>query len=266
MKKILPLTVLLIIFGINTAVAAPSQLPMPGVNVEVDNPSSLKILFLLTLLSLLPGILLTMTSFTRIIVTFSFLRSALGLQQTPPNQVLIGLAFFMTLFIMAPYFNEINDVAVKPYFDNKISIEQAIDKSMSPLKKFMLKETRKEDLIMFYNLSGGNGKIKNADEISNTVIIPAFITSELRAAFMIGAFIYLPFLAIDMIVAVVLSSVGMIMVPPMMISLPLKLLVFVLIDGWGLIRLDLVNGHISEILSPIQHNYYSFSYQNVTNH
>lgn len=210
-----------------------------SMNFNGNTADTVQIILLLTLISLLPSILLMMTSFTRIIIVFSFLRNALGLQQSPPNQVLIGLALFLTIFIMAPVFTQINDEAIKPYSDGTITQEEFMQKASAPLKDFMYKQTRAEDINMFLSLSGKE-RPETIDEIGMTVIIPSFITSEIRRAFIYGFLIYLPFLIIDMVVSSALMSMGMIMLPPVMISLPFKILLFVLVDGWGLLIKTLV--------------------------
>lgn len=207
-----------------------------NVNVDVNGKgvSTIAILEMLTILALLPSILIMTTCFTRIIIVLSFLRNALGLQQTPPNQVLIGISLFLTLFIMSPIVTQINTEAYQPYKADKITQEQFIQKASVPLKKFMLKNTKKDDLNLFINLA----KIKDAksnESLPITVVIPAFMTSELKRAFMIGFLIFIPFLIIDMVVSSTLMSMGMIMLPPSMISLPFKLLLFVLVDGWSLL-------------------------------
>jgi flagellar biosynthetic protein FliP len=191
-------------------------------------------LFLLTILSLAPAILVMMTSFTRLIVVFHFLRQAIGSQQMPPNQILIGLALFLTFFIMAPVWQNIRENALVPYTDKKISQGQAIEEALKPVRKFMFKQTREKDLALFIHLAKVP-KPKNVEEVSTTVLLPAFMISELKTAFQIGFLLYLPFLVIDMVVSSVLLSMGMMMLPPMMLSLPLKLLLFVLADGWYLI-------------------------------
>lgn len=208
-------------------------------NFNGNTADTVQIILLLTLISLLPSILLMMTSFTRIIIVFSFLRNALGLQQTPPNQVLIGLALFLTIFIMAPVFTQINEEALQPYSDGVITQDEFLEKASGPIKEFMYKQTRAEDVNMFLSLSG-NERPETIDDIGLSVIIPAFITSELRRAFLYGFLIFLPFLIIDMVVSSVLMSMGMIMLPPVMISLPFKVLLFVLVDGWGLLVKTLV--------------------------
>ena len=204
--------------------------------------STLQILIMLTILSLAPSILIMVTSFTRIVVVFHFLRTALGTQTTPPNQVIVGLALFITIAIMSPVFTEVNTKAIKPYTAGKIKQEQAIEKGLSPLREFMLKQTREKDLKLFMDLNKkSDDDIKDYDDIPITIVIPAFIISELRAAFIIGFLIYLPFIVIDMVVASTLMSMGMMMLPPTTISLPFKLLLFVLADGWNLVIGQLVN-------------------------
>ena len=204
--------------------------------------STLQILIMLTILSLAPSILIMVTSFTRIVVVFHFLRTALGTQTTPPNQVIVGLALFITIAIMSPVFTEVNTKAIKPYTAGKIKQEQAIEKGLSPLREFMLKQTREKDLKLFMDLNKKSADdIKDYDDIPITIVIPAFIISELRAAFIIGFLIYLPFIVIDLVVASTLMSMGMMMLPPTTISLPFKLLLFVLADGWNLVIGQLVN-------------------------
>lgn len=202
---------------------------------------SVKIVILLTIIPMIPFLLLTLTSFTRIIIVFSLFRGALATRGTPPNQVLIALALFMTFYIMRPTFEEINDTALQPYLSEKIKMNEAIDKGIMPLRKFMLKQVREKDLALFVHLSQDK-KPKNVSEVPTTTIIPAFIVSELTRAFQIGFLIYLPFLIIDVVLASILLAMGMFMVPPMMISLPLKLLLFILVDGWGLLVGSLVKG------------------------
>nr|WP_269446361.1 flagellar type III secretion system pore protein FliP [Deferribacter desulfuricans] len=191
-------------------------------------------MFLITILTLAPAILLMVTSFTRLIIVFSFLRSALGTQQSPPNQVLIGLALFLTFFIMSPVLNDMYKNAVQPYMDGKLNFTQALVEAKKPLRKFLLKNTRKKELLTFIEISKVQ-RPKTPDDIPDSVLIPAFITSELQTAFEIGFLLFLPFLVIDFVVASVLLSMGMMMLPPVMISLPFKILLFVLVDGWGLI-------------------------------
>lgn len=201
-----------------------------------------QLLILLTVLSLAPAIIILMTSFTRLAVVFSILRTALGTQQSPPTQVIIGLSLFLTLFIMNPVLSKIHDEALKPYLDGAITQQAAMDLAAVPLKGFMLAHTREKDLMLFMEMSGTSG-YATAAEVPLHVAVPAFVISELRVAFQIGFMIYLPFLIVDLIVASVLMSMGMMMLPPMMISLPLKLLLFVLTDGWYLIVESLVKGY-----------------------
>ncbi len=227
-----------------------SQNPIPKISFgmeEATNPSdfvmTMQIVFLITILSLAPSILIMMTSFTRIVIVFHFLRSALATQTVPSNQILIGLALFTTVFIMKPVITEINNTALQPYLKEEISQQEAMDNAVIPLKTFMLKQTREPDLSLFIELQN-SGKPANTDELSMFTIIPAFIISELKTAFQIGFLLYLPMLAIDMIVASVLLSLGMMMLPPIMISMPFKLLLFVLVDGWYLIIESLVKSFI----------------------
>lgn len=194
---------------------------------------SLQTLALMTALTLLPSLLLVTTSFTRIIVTLSILRQALGTQQTPPNQVLVGLALFMTLFIMAPTFKEINETAFSPYSNGSITIEDASIRGLEVMKRFMLRHTRESDLILMAELQGDKG-YASPEAVPAPVLIPAFIISELRTAFTIGFLLFLPFLVIDIVVASVLMSLGMMMLSPTLISLPFKLLLFVVVDGWSM--------------------------------
>lgn len=201
--------------------------------------TGLKILMVLTVLSLAPALLIMMTSFARIVIVLSFLRQALGTQQVPPNQMMIGLALFMTFFIMAPAFRQINDNAFRPYTEGKITQEAALDQGLKPLRKFMLRQTREKDLALFIGMAK-EAKPKTIDDVPTYVVIPAFIISELRTAFQIGFMIYIPFLVVDMVIASVLMSMGMMMLPPVMISLPFKLMLFVLVDGWYLIVGSLV--------------------------
>ena len=207
-----------------------------SININgLDNSSnSLKILFLLTLLALVPSILIMMTGFTRIVIVLTFIRNALGLQQTPPYLVLIGMALFLTLFLMSPILKQVNDDAYAPYSKGEITQEQAFEKALVPIRTFMLKNTNKSDLNLFLGIAKME-RPKSYEEIPTEIVIPAFITSELKRAFIMGFLIFLPFLIIDMVVASVLMSMGMVMLPPVMISLPFKLILFVLVDGWGLI-------------------------------
>ena len=203
--------------------------------------STLQILILLTVLSLAPSILIMVTSFTRLIIVFHFLRTALGTQTSPPNQVLVGLALFITLAIMSPVFTKVNNEAVKPYMSGKITQEEAFETGSKPLKEFMLKQTRDKDLQLFLDINETDKEtINNYQDISLTVIIPAFIISELRTAFIIGFLLYMPFIVLDMVVASTLMSMGMMMLPPTTISMPFKILLFVMVDGWNLVIGELV--------------------------
>ena len=210
---------------------------------EAEDPDSwftgLKIVAGLTVLALAPSILVMMTSFTRILIVFAFLRQALGTQQSPPTQILIGLSLFMTLFIMMPVWNTIDRTALTPYLNEDITQSEAMDKAIEPLKAFMLRQTREDDLILFIN-AGNIEKPATAEETPMHVLIPAFVISELRTAFEIGFLIYIPFVVLDLVVASVLMSMGMMMLPPVMISLPLKIILFVLVDGWHLITASLL--------------------------
>ncbi|MCB0351284.1 MAG: flagellar type III secretion system pore protein FliP [Bdellovibrionales bacterium] len=219
---------------------------LPTVNLgykSVSDPqemvNSIKILMALTVLTLAPAILIMMTGFTRIIIVLSFVRQALGTQNMPPNQLLVGLALFITLFIMSPFLSKVNDEAVQPFLNGTIKQEQAIDNALAPIRSFMFNQTRDGDLALFVNLSRMTQPKTRAD-VPTQVLIPAFIISELKTAFQIGFIIYLPFLVIDMIAASVLMAMGMMMLPPVIISLPFKIMLFVLVDGWTLIVGSLV--------------------------
>ena len=202
---------------------------------SADNVStSVKLLLLFTVLSLAPSILILMTSFTRIMIVLSFVRTSLATQQMPPNQVLIGLSLFLTFFIMAPTFQEVNDEALTPLFNEEINLEEAYDKASIPFKEFMSKQTRQKDLELFLEYSGAE-RPDSVQNIPLTSLVPAFALSEIKTAFQIGFMIFIPFLVIDMVVASVLMSMGMMMLPPVMISLPFKILLFVLVDGWYLV-------------------------------
>ena len=205
-----------------------------------DYVFSLRLLILMTILTLAPSILIMLTSFTRIVIILSFIRNAMGTQQTPPNQVIIGLALFLTFFIMAPVGSEINANAIQPYINEEITFDVALNRAMEPVREFMFKQTRNKDLALFLNIKGIEAEA--LDEIPNHVLIPAFIISELKTAFQAGFVIYIPFLVIDMVVASTLMSMGMMMLPPVVISLPFKILLFILVDGWNLIVKSLVMG------------------------
>lgn len=202
--------------------------------------TSVKLLLLLTVLSLAPSILILMTAFTRIVIVLSFVRTALATQQMPPNQVIVGLALFLTFFIMAPTFQEVNKTALTPLFNEKITLEQAYDRASVPFKDFMSAHTRQKDLALFLDYAKVK-KPKTVQDIPLTALVPAFAISELKTAFQIGFMIFIPFLVIDMVVASVLMSMGMMMLPPVMISLPFKILLFVMVDGWYLVVKSLLD-------------------------
>ena len=205
-----------------------------GADGQQEYSVSLQILLIMTALSFIPAFVILMTSFTRIIIVFSILRQALGLQQTPSNQVLTGMALFLTMFIMAPVFDRVNKDALQPYLAEQMTAQQAIDKAQGPLKDFMLAQTRQSDLDLFMRLSKRTD-IAGPDQVPLTILVPAFVTSELKTAFQIGFMIFIPFLIIDMVVASVLMAMGMMMLSPLIISLPFKIMLFVLVDGWALI-------------------------------
>src|SRR5579872_7474786 len=236
------ITCLWIIPAIAQAQTAPAgpTVPIPQFNIGVgqaknpkDVASALQILLLLTVLALAPTLLVLVTSFTRVIVVLSFVRTALGTQQVPPNQVLVGLALFLTFFIMSPVIKDVNDHALQPYLKNQISQSIALDRAAQPLRTFMFKQTRQKDLQLFYSLSN-EPRPQTQSDVPTYILIPAFVISELKTSFEIGFAIYVPFIVIDMVVASILLSMGMMMIPPVIISLPFKILVFLLVDGWNL--------------------------------
>ena len=244
--KIILILALIILMGIIDVWCEPLPIPKIGLDIETaENPQdvalSMQILFILTIISLAPSILIMLTSFTRIIIVLSFTRNALGTQQMPPNQVLIGLALFLTFFIMSPVITEINENAFTPFTNGEITQEAAIEKAEEPIRNFMFKYTREKDLALFLNLSQVKQPVAKID-IPTSALIPAFIISELKTAFEIGFFLYIPFLMIDMIVSSTLMSMGMMMLPPIMISMPFKILLFVMVDGWNLIVRSLILG------------------------
>jgi flagellar biosynthetic protein FliP len=232
-------------WGLVEAGAADMVFPSIQLGMETsDDPADMSVLlqtiFLLTVVTLAPSILILMTSFTRLVVVLAFLRQALGTQQTPSNQIIAGLALFLTVFIMMPVGKQINDTALQPYLNEEISQQAALDSAMVPIRQFMFKQTREKDLALFVKLSETT-KPASRDEISMFVLIPAFVISELKTAFIIGFVLFVPFLIIDMVVASVLLSMGMMMLPPVMISLPFKLMLFVLVDGWNLIITSMID-------------------------
>ncbi|MBT4375725.1 MAG: flagellar type III secretion system pore protein FliP, partial [Nitrospina sp.] len=230
--------VVLGLFLMTGFVSESEAIPFPNITLGVedaDNPekvsSALQILVLLTILTLAPAILIMTTSFARIIIVLSFLRQAMGTQQTPPTQILIGLALFLTMFVMGPVWSEINEGALKPYMEEELGQFEALKLAEIPIKRFMLNHTREKDLSLFINLSEDKSP-ESEEDISIQTIVPAFIISELKTAFQIGFLIYIPFLILDMVVASILLSMGMMMLPPVLISLPFKLMLFVMVDGW----------------------------------
>ena len=235
--------VLFLIVLHGTASAAPI---IPNVNIDVgtsDNPqdvsATLQIMAVLTILSLAPSILIMTTSFVRIVVVLGFLRNALSTQNVPPNQVVIALSLFLTFYIMAPYWNTANEQGIQPYLAGEITQEEALEKTVAPVREFMFSQTRESYLALFVNLSDAE-RPESQEDVSTMTLIPAFIISELKTAFQIGFMIYIPFIVIDMIVASTLMSMGMMMLPPVMISLPFKILLFVMVDGWQLLIKSLV--------------------------
>ena len=236
---LLALSAVLVLLG---AMPAFAQLQVPKLPLSTspkDIAVSLQLLALLTVLSLAPAILLLMTAFTRIVIVLSFVRQAIGTQMMPPNQVIIGLSLFLTFFVMAPTFNQINTQALQPYMANQISQTVAFQRAQVPLRNFMFRQTRQRDLALFMHMAK-LPRPRNPGDIPTYVLIPSFIISELKTAFQIGFVIYLPFLIIDMIVSSILMSMGMMMLPPVMISLPFKIILFVLVDGWNLLSRALV--------------------------
>jgi len=221
-------------------VSESEAIPLPNITLgleDADDPekvsSALQILVLLTILTLAPAILIMTTSFARIIIVLSFLRQAMGTQQTPPTQILIGLALFLTMFVMGPVWSEINEGALKPYMEEELGQFEALKLAEIPIKRFMLNHTREKDLSLFVNLSEDKNP-QSIEDVSIQTVVPAFIISELKTAFQIGFLIYIPFLILDMVVASILLSMGMMMLPPVLISLPFKLMLFVMVDGWYL--------------------------------
>lgn len=220
------------------------SLTLSGGDSEPTKVSALlEILFLLTILSIAPAIMLTVTSFTRIIIVFSFLRQAMGVQQLPPTQILASLAIFMTVVIMFPVGRQINDEALQPYLNEQIDYRVALDRAQEPLRAFMFKHTREKDLSIFYSISHMEPP-RNKEEVPTMMLAAAYVISELKTAFTIGFLIYIPFLVMDMVVSSVLLAMGMMMLPPMMVSMPFKLLLFVMVDGWNLLVGSLVNSFL----------------------
>lgn len=246
-KKLILIVLALIVLAGSAAFADEVNIEIPNLDVNITQPetaddyvNSLRILIMLTVLTLVPSIIVLMTSFTRIVVVLSLMRNALATQQIPPNQILIGLALFLTLFIMAPVYTEVIDNAVNPYLDGAISQEEAIEIGTTPIKAFMMKQTREKDLQLFEEIAGHDG----TEGVRMTSLIPAFVISELKTAFQMGFMIFIPFIVIDLVVASILMSMGMFMLPPVMISLPFKLLLFVMVDGWYLVVKSLVESFV----------------------
>ncbi len=240
-----------LLFGADLSAAA--DFPILSITPDesgVQNVSvSLQILFIMTLLTFIPAIFMMTTAFTRIIVVMAILRQAIGMQQTPSNQILIGLALFLTFFVMAPVFEKVNQQAIQPYMNEEIQPLEALQKAVVPMREFMLKQTRETDLELFSNLagyeSGSNSSIDSLDDLPLTVLVPAFVTSELKTAFQIGFLLFIPFLIIDLVVASVLMAMGMMMLSPLIISLPFKIMLFVLVDGWALVIGSLANSFVT---------------------
>ncbi len=249
MNKNFVIIVLLMLFvftEVGFAQQSNPTVPIPKIGIDIgtsDKPEdlsvSLQIILLLTILTLAPSILIMTTSYLRIIIVFHFVRNALGTMQMPPSQLLAGIAMFVTFFIMAPTWGEINENAIKPYMDKKITINEAYDKAIMPIRNFMYKNTKQKDIELFVNLAN-MPKPETRNDIPTYVLIPSFVLSELRTGFIMGFFVFIPFLMVDMIVSSILMSMGMMMLPPMLISLPFKILLFILVDGWNLIIGSLV--------------------------
>jgi len=219
--------------------ADPFSLPALSVTSNDDGSQSysvtLQVVILMTMLSFIPAIIMMMTAFTRIIVVFGILRQAIGLQQTPSNQILIGLALFLTVFVMAPVFKEVHRQAIQPYMNEQMSALEALETASIPMRQFMLAQTRETDLNLFVELAGDDQKFTSLEEVPLTIVIPAFVTSELKTAFQIGFLLFIPFLIIDLVIASVLMAMGMMMLSPMIVSLPFKIMLFVFVDGWAMV-------------------------------
>ena len=233
--------VILLLGGLLLSLPAVAQQGIPAVTVTnngdgtQDYTMTLQALFIMTALSLIPAFIMMMTSFTRIIVVLSILRQAIGLQQSPSNQILVGVSLFLSLFIMTPVFDEINVRALQPYLDEEMTSMEAFEQAKGPMRAFMLSQTRVKDLETFVSIAGQEDKYADPTEVPLNILIPAFVTSELKTAFQIGFMLFIPFLIIDLVVASILMAMGMMMLSPMIVSLPFKLMLFVLVDGWNLI-------------------------------
>ena len=233
--------VILLLAGMLLSLPAVAQQGIPAVTVTnngdgtQDYTMTLQALFIMTALSLIPAFIMMMTSFTRIIVVLSILRQAIGLQQSPSNQILVGVSLFLSLFIMTPVFDEINVRALQPYLDEEMTSMEAFEQAKGPMRAFMLSQTRVKDLETFVSIAGEEDQYADPTEVPLNILIPAFVTSELKTAFQIGFMLFIPFLIIDLVVASILMAMGMMMLSPMIVSLPFKLMLFVLVDGWNLI-------------------------------
>lgn len=235
-----------VLLGLFAASGWAAEIKVPGLRFDLDDPDApqqlsgvLQIVLLLTVLSVAPSILIMMTSFTRVAVVLAFMRQAIGTQQSPPNQIVVGLALFLTVFIMMPVWQKIHGEAIVPYTQHEISGEELLKRGAAPLKEFMLKQTSKKDLALFVSFTKGE-KPENPESLPLTTVIPAFVISELKTAFQIGFVLFIPFIIMDMVVSSILLSMGMMMLPPVMISLPFKLMLFVLVDGWNVLTGSLV--------------------------
>lgn len=257
LKYLLPLMLFAfgMYFGASAEATAPEsqqifaqfKLPLPQIQIgdkdagDTDLSTAIQVILLLTALSLAPAFLLLVTSFTRIVIVLSFIRTAMAIHQTPPNQIIIGIALFLTFFVMAPTWQQVNSDAVQPYMAGDIQYKEAIDSGLKPIRDFMFRQTREKDLALMIQMSKMN-KPKNESEVPTHVLIPAFIISELGTAFRMGFMLFIPFIIVDMVIASILMSMGMMMLPPVMVSLPFKILLFVMADGWHLVVKSLVTG------------------------
>lgn len=237
------------IFTSDLKAQSTQTIPLPNIGISVgtsdsgeDVSATLQILLLLTVLSLAPSIMIMTTSYLRIIIVFHFLKNAMGTQQMPPSQLLAGIALFITFFVMAPTWGKVNDIALKPLMDGKMTIEEAYDVGIEPIREFMFRHVRNEDLELFISMSSIDTQPDSREELPTYILVPAYALSELRTGFIIGFFLYIPFIMVDLIVGSILLSMGMMMIPPMMISLPFKILLFILVDGWNLIVSSVVQG------------------------
>jgi flagellar biosynthetic protein FliP len=248
-KKRIILVLAFVAFGMTAVLAQEARMPIPRIAFDIreaqgpkETALSLQILFLLTILTLAPSIVMMMTAFTRVVIVLDFVKRALSLQQMPPNQIIVGLSIFLTIFIMAPTFTEINEKALQPYLKGRITNDVFFDKSMEPMRAFMFKHTRQKDIALFMKMAKLE-RPKTKDDVPSYCLIPAFMISELKRAFEIGVYIFIPFIVVDMIVASALMAMGMIMLPPVMISLPFKIILFILVDGWNLVAYELVRSY-----------------------